>query len=607
MNTTKKIKKILNYENNNNNNIKSYDKISKINIDSRQRNIDPKNIIKKYISSINNFIFNINSSKLKIMMDLNHGLNINDQITINNINSIKITLRSGSLKLKKNSSNVYINHPNHNLYNNTSIIIDGITNTFINNISITCLNKEYNIIIIDKDNYYININIISNNDYTYNDSININIYTIFGIHIKYINASYPLNFDILQGYHTITESEIDYIVIKLQVNAIDSGIYSFSNNYLIGIIDKNIDGYPTSDFFRFYFNKEFKNIKKIKLLSTEIPYLETHIKDKPSNDKNNSFYFQILDDGNYIYQIKIQTGNYYEKTLQDELIKEINNTKRHFGDYLNNNLYYNYCIADISINPNNNLFSIQIFSLYISSDNINISNEIYDDNFTRLNITHQYHYLNINDQITISGVSNFKDIPDSIINTTHYIESIENLNNYIIKLPKYNTTNNKINSTNNAITIKYPLNIRLLFTYNDTFGDIIGFKNIGCNTSYTDYNKIITNRTLYYNDSNLNSVGNTNDYVSMLNFNNIPYIIMTSNIFCSNINYLDSNCIFAKLFLSNMEGSTIYNRFIQLNENPYNINTINYIEFKFLTPTGKQYYLNNKDYSLTIEIHEEIF
>ena len=47
-------------------------RISRLNIDSRYRNIDPKNIINKYISVDTPFIFKENSNELKIIMPINH-------------------------------------------------------------------------------------------------------------------------------------------------------------------------------------------------------------------------------------------------------------------------------------------------------------------------------------------------------------------------------------------------------------------------------------------------------------------------------------------------------------------------------------------------------
>ena len=582
-------------------------KITRINIDSRHRNKEPKNIVKKFLSINDKIIFTINSSILRINMCLNHGFKSDDLIVISNIKPITITLRPNTLSLKKNFSFIYINHENHNLYNNAIIKISGILNSFINNIPVILLNNEYSIIIIDKNNYYFDIKILSSNDFLYNESYDINIYTFNGIHIKYINASYPLNNDIIQGFNTVIDSYSNYITIKLPVNAINNGFFNF--NFLIGLIDTNIIGYPSSDYFRFYLDRQFNNIKKIKLLTTEIPYIETFITDLPLESKNNSFYFQILDDGDYIYKIDINTGKYDASSLQIELTKKINSLFRKFGTYLDPLLYYPYCISQISINTNTNLFSIQILSTYISSNNITINTEIYNDNFTRLNIIHYNHNLNINDTISISGVSNFNNIPDNIINTTLVIESILTYNSYIVKLPLYNLTHlsNPTNLTNQTYQITYPLQIRLLFTYNDTFGNIIGFNNIGSDFSYTNYHNIITNRTSYYNFSNLNSVGITNNFNPMLCFENISYLLMVSNIFSSNINYKDSSCVFAKLFIPHTEGDIIYNYFIQINEHLYSgINNLTYLEFNLLTPDGKQYYLNNKDYSYTIEIHEQV-
>jgi hypothetical protein len=65
-------------------------RISRISIDSRNRKINPKNIISNYIEISNPFIFTQGSDILQIQMPLNHNLVINSTITISNVLSNKI-------------------------------------------------------------------------------------------------------------------------------------------------------------------------------------------------------------------------------------------------------------------------------------------------------------------------------------------------------------------------------------------------------------------------------------------------------------------------------------------------------------------------------------
>lgn len=562
--------------------------ITKINVDSRYRNVDPQNIIKNiyYGDSIS---FINNSPILIINFSNNNSILPNDTITLSGINTIITTLKSNSISLIKNSNLLNVLHPLHNFKNNYIIKIHiRSLNQYIGNIPISLINNtELSITVIDNNNYIISLPIISDFDIIYNQEVDIELFTLCGIHIKYINASYPITYDILQGQHIVSDYNNNSLSITLPFAATNTDILSFQ--IIIGSISSSINGFPNSDYFIYYLNRTYTNVEKIKLISMELPSIIPNI-----TKNNNSIYFQILDDGDYIYNIKLDPGKYDYQKLENLLIEKINNTKR---CSLNIN-----CIANIQVNNIPNIFSIKIFGSYTTSINniTNTTNLIY-------NIYHPLHNLNINDVIEICNVNNFSNIPNDVINNKFPIISIIDVNNYLIEIPQYNPNNNITSNNNNIITITYPLFIRLLMNYSDTFYNLLGFKNVGNSTSITDYYKIITNRTLYKNDVNLDSIGNINNYIPTVSLNPTPYILMVSDIFGSNnSNYKDSKSIFAKIFLPLITNS-IYTDFIQINETLYNnINNINYLEFLFKNPDGSVFSFNNCDYSYTLEIYETI-
>jgi hypothetical protein len=463
-------------------------------------------------------------------------------------------------------------------------------------------------------------------DYQYSEDLyNIDIMTINGVHINYINAGYPINYYSQQGYLTVIESYSNYITVNLQVSATSTTNYLTDytgDNVLIGVIQSTNSGYPDPYFYRYNFKKTYYRVKKINLVSTEIPHSEMLIKDSPPSNQNNILYWKILMDGDNIYQINITPGNYTFSEFQVELTNKINSVSRIFGSYLtNSNIYYKYCIANIIINSNN-LFSLQIQSTIYLSKNISVSSDTYTDGFIRINVTHPLHNLVAGDNIIISGaisvinqtISNDTTkyyIPDTTINGKHIIESITGLNNYIVKLSTFNYNINmnidsSMNNGGNSVNITYPLAIQLLFNYSNTFGSVLGFTNIGDQESITIFSKTITNKTPYINSTNLNSVGLPNYNNPLLNFITYPYILMVSDIFNSNINYKDSTGVFAKLFLSGTPGSIIYDQYVQIIEKlPAVVMYLNYIEFRFITPDGKPYNFNGSDHSYTLEFYEE--
>ena len=608
-------------------------KKSRINIDSRYRDIDPKNIVSRYYTVDNPFCFVANSNILKIMLEPNHNIKMDDNITLMNVEAKNITLKAQSLQLKKNSKYLYINHSNHGFVGSDNYIeISGVKNSdpydyFFGNVPISIINNIHKVIlifsngVIDYDNYLVDLEMFSDINYVYTeDSFSINVLTLNGIDIKYINASYPITNNVLQGNHNVIESGYNYICVRLKETA-TSTINNIGNlNIMIGLISSTIDGYPDPEFYKFKLKKTNK-VRKIKLVSTEIPNTEMLIKSNPPNLKNNSFYWNILDDGDILYQIELDPGNYTAESLAIELKSKIDSTPRVFGNYLDSDAYYENCISEIVLNPYSNLFSIQILAKHHTFKNMSLSTDSFDDKHKRLKITHVYHNLNVGDKITIeSAIGIFDHVdtngnnyfgPNHIINTTHIVETVDGINNYTIKLPKYNsvmdtTITDIATNGGDAVEILFPLGIRLLFNYKDTVGNVLGFRNMGEDSSITSYSKLITNRDLYNNGSNLNSVGLENLNTPILNFNTYPYILMISEIFSPTVNYKDSTGVFAKLFLTGNPGSLIYDQYVQITENlPSAVSYLNELEFKFITPDGQTYHFNGQNHSYTLEIYEE--
>jgi hypothetical protein len=594
-------------------------KVTRLNIDSRHRNIDPQNIISKYIELNSYFNFTKDSNIIKIdLPKISNIFHINDIITITNIKPIQIAQRPNTLTLKKNSKYLYINHQNHGFVGTTNYIeISEIKDSgFWGNIPISIINKVHNIILVDSDNYTVDLTIYSNVDYQYSaDIYYINILTYAGIHIKYLNASYPITNDVQQGYHTIIESTNNYIKIKLSSKATKDEQIKFNSGIQLGIISSIINGYPNTDHYRYELKKIYNKVKKIRLVSTEIPNTETLI--KTSNCK---LYWQILEDGDIKYSINITPGNYDPSSLEQEIISKVSNVDRVFGDYLDKKLYYNRCIPNITINPNSNIFSFQILNQINLSKNLILNLDTYDDGYKRLNIIHPNHNLKESNVIKIDDAIGVLDtvignnsyyVPNNVINSYHTIETVDGINSYTVKLPKYNpvldnTIDSNLINGGNAVKIKYPLLIRLLFNYSDTFGSVLGFLNCGDETSITPYGYSILNSTLYENSTNLNSVGQINTNIPMLNFRTYPYILMVSELFSTTINYRVTSGVFAKLFLVGNPGSMIYDQYIQIEDTLIEAaQNLNELEFRFITPNGNSYNFNDQDHSYTIEIYEE--
>jgi hypothetical protein len=613
----------------NQNNLNYNKNLTRINIDSRYRNIESKNIIYDKITylSENPLYFTNNSNIIKIYHK-NHGFQKENKIIIQGVQPDVISIING-LTFNKDSEYIRINHKNHNLNNNlnnnTSIkiqlsnIIGNLNNKrTLLNIPINELNTTHNINFIrninenpSNDYYYIKISTKVNQDYEYSlSSIYIQFLQIAGISINQINANYPRSALQINGYHIIYNI-IDTNYYEIQVT--DYSILTINsggvNIWITQVIDF-IEGYPDNNYYKISLKKTFYNVNRIRLISTEFPNTERVIKNYPLNKKNNMLYWQILEDGEDIYSIEITPGNYTLNTLKLELFNQISKIERPITIIYNLNidnskmLYYTFNLPIIDINAQNDLFSMKLSQQLTISKPLSLSNHTFDDGFNRLRIYHPNHNLNINDEITISNAISTNNIPDTIINSTFKIERILDRDTYEVKLPRYtaSTVQNDITNGGTVVVLTYPLKFRLLFDRPYTLGNILGFKDIGKPSSITKYNTTITNNSLYDNDVLDRNITNT------INLSGDNYILMTSPLF-KDSSYTTGNIdgVFAKLLLAGDPGSIMFNQFIQLGEyfkEP--ISTLSDFEVAFYDPSGELFNFGSMEHSYTLEIYEDI-
>jgi len=613
-------------------------KITRINVDSSYRSLNPVNVLDsaQHFLPENPFYFKTNSNLLTIR-DPAHGYNLDDKITLQNVN---IDTNSVNIVFEIKSFFVRVEYENHNLNpaNNYLVLIsnlngNALNNTVFDNVPINYINKIQNVYFSNgtdtaTNNYfYIKINILPtiNN----NTLVDIKLYSINGVPLNNINSNYPININQSQSSLTITNIlSPDYYQVSLSTKA-TIGLSDNTNlSNLIGVtgiggkdivvnkINGIIEGFPNSNQYKYSLGRNFRNVKKIRLLSTEVPNTEKMIKQYPKNKQNNILYWQNVEDGNNIYQINVTPGNYTIDELASELqtkilaVPRVNqaNTATDPKKIINLNDHF----ATVSITQSSNLFQISYYTTVILSQAITKSTYIYADGFDRIIVNHPLHKLNAGDTILLQNVVSTEQIPDTAMNGTWSIETIISENNYQIKLQKYNkNTSTAVTSGGDAIRVLKPLQTRLLFNLPGTIGTILGFRNVGDYNAVTVYSKLLSNITPYELDVNLNSVGAVNpDIISnvLLNFNGYNYIYLTLNyIFKDSIDVNGIKNIFAKILLSGDPNTVIYNDFIQLGQEFLNtIISLSEIEFTFYTPDGLLYDFNNIDNSFTIELYEKV-
>ena len=626
-------------------------KVSLINIDSMFRNKSPKNI---YTSSINYLpkdplTFTENSSIIEIKYP-NHGFNENDRIIIQNVEEKSYILSAG-IYLFQNYSYCFIkiNHnftTNYvNLLNKIQIEISGVNEisndkTVYDNIPINSIIGIFDVnlpsiinqiieipqTILDilnassvesLDSSYILIQLpfnylsYENTYYEVKDFFKISFNDLYGIPINGINADYPINYKKLQGFHEVLSIlDKDNFTIKTGYISLKNGISGGSKIQIMKILNIE-DGYTDANNYTIKLKKNFNNVVRIELISTEFPFIDYLIKSLGPN-KNNKIYWKHFDDGNYVYSTEIPEGNYDGINLISILMTNMNaieritstNEKKILNDFL---IDYNSFTQEIKFSA----FKTENIPNSLKIDIVTIDNITY----FRLIVNHLNNLVKKNDLVTITNAISIGIIKSNYINKTHTIFEINKSNNtYFIILGKISEftsspndfLNTLIDTGGSAISIKTKALVSLLFNYNDTIGNIIGFKNVGQLNAITPYKSTISNFDSYLNDTKLNTVGNLVETQLLLNFtgNNNYYLLYLNDFELVN-NTFNQLPAFAKILLSGSLGDILYNTFINFPlEFDFPISTLNEIKIKITYGDGSLPDFRNIDHSFTLKIVE---
>jgi len=621
-----------------------------LNIDSKFRNKIPKNIyltqqIKLPIDPIQT---TKDSNIIKVNYP-NHNLKIGDRIIIQNVHG-NMKTQNNCLYFLNNYKYAILSFSNHNIpidylnyvdkYQISIEIINDIGSTtsysnipinsiigtqtvylpsLINKINIIPLEilSILNVSSVEKlDNSYLLVELPYNaivNGTTYylvSDVLRVRMLSIGGIGLPYINSDFPINYERNQGYLEVVNTEQYYIYFKVSIISAQND-KSGGPNIQIMLITNTLPGYPNASSYSISIKKNFNNIVRIELISTEFPYIDFLIKSSGSN-KNNKLYWKHYDDGNYIYQVEIPEGNYDTNSLISTISNNINLVKR---------------IESTTEKPVYNIFNITIdsFTQKISFEafkNNNLPNcitalisTINNINYVLLTFYHPSNLIEVNDTIVVSGASKIGTVIDAIyINKYHQIYEVNKTQQtYTVLLAPLNELTNltTIDLTGNggpSIVVKTHAKVSFLFDKNDTIGTVLGFKNVGDKNAITPYSTITTNFDNYIQYTNFNNVGNIDNSTRLLNFSGSNYyILMYLNNFESILNSSNQPTAFAKILMSGNPGDIIFNSFINYPlEFDFPIPYLNELDIYFTYPDGTLVDFRNIDHSFTLRIVEKI-
>ncbi len=609
-------------------------RITRINVDSRHRNLESKNILDSQIYYLGSNPISIapqndtNSISDIIVTHPGHSFQVNDNIVIQGVQAKKVVLEN-SITFIANSSYARINHKAHginfdsinSIYVEISNFIGNINGgTDYNNIPINEINglqKIYPIMnpteIKNNDYYYINMgSIISNFSETYSlTSLVLTFRDLNGVNLNLINANFPINIFQLAGFQTITAVTSTTYRIRLNINNNIPIINVGGDKIWVAKVNDFIEGYIDNNFYKVSLKKTFYDVFKVKLISTEFPNTEKVVKSLPQGKKNNAFYWKLQSDGNTVYSVELDPGNYSISLLQTSLQYAIQGVKRPNLSIINANTteysYYENNICTVTIEPKTDTFGIEFFSTIFVAKAITFkSGTNYADQTGRLILNHPNHRLIEGKTITIINATATDSIPQEVINNTFSIEKIIDENTYQVKLPKYNIAASNVAITNggDAMGITFPIKAQLLFDQMDTIGGLIGYRNVGKPYSVTNFSYSNKNTDLYQNDTIDNLSVYTNNSINLSGDN---YILMCSPLFKNSYNTGLVDNVFAKLLLAGDPGTILYNQYIQLGETfETPISSFSQWEVSFFDAMGNLYNFGNLEHSYTLEIYELI-
>ena len=635
-------KDINNTHENTSNNTNTNKRYTRINIDSRLRNIQPKHILDSKLNNLQNALFFTYNSNSVIVYHPNHGYSVEDKIILEFATSVNVKIKSG-LFFQKGSTFAKVSQPNHGMidgYNYTIQIsnVTGDTNsgTYLLNYPVNLINKSQTVYFrrtptdpFDPNSYYIQLNIEAQSEFTYMYSFNVAYLNIKSIPLNQINADYPISPDRANGFQII-DSVINSNFYTFSVTTLadsstlatyDTTFFNSNpttgngNNIMIIKIIDTISGYPNNNNYQVTLQRNFYHVTQINLINTIFPITQKLVNASPISIQNNLFYWQNLADGNTIYSVALPSGNYGLTDLQTQLTKLINGVTRPNIDstQLIDSIYtYNHNKAVVTIDEIRNTFTIQFYQDIILQNSIFKSKILYADGFTRIIVTYTNHNLIAGNLLTFSNVIGTENIPAEYLNGTFPIEEIIDANTFTIKLDRFNPDTSSNTNGGVAINVLVPLQSRLLFNVPNTIGKVLGFNNVGDSNSITSYNYVINNYDLYEIDIQENSIGvptQPREDTRILNVNPNNYILMLANLpFQDQINLFNTSTFaFSKIYLAGALNNYVYDQYIQLGstfQEP--LATLSTITFSFYGPDNNLYDFNNVEHSFTIEIIEQL-
>jgi hypothetical protein len=586
------------------------------------------NVIGKFatLRTIRGVIDGINLPAFEILVGYNFMKIWYDHHIPESYPSTRSTIRvkiSGVIGDPKSVSTLLGNIP-VNVINVTHTVKLTLTSSDIKNIEqITAIDPNY--FDYSPEYFFVILPLILQSPYTPITDMNYNFNILFNsleaIPLNTINTSFQINPNQLTSFHIIKDIDSTGISITLPFTAItdtdsdnnNTTIVESGGNFIILGQVTGIDvGYPNPNNYKISLPAVYNNVISIRLVSTEIPNANKTVRNYPPESANNKLYWNDIDDGDYLYSVSVPAGNYTPADLITALTTAFAATPRINASTITDYTSTHFIQTTINLNTSEVTFSpykefilqqpITDIEPPISQDP-NVPEQT-DKPYT-ITITQPNHGAQPGESILIQNAINDSGIPSTVINGTHVVASVLDLNQYTVELPRFNLSSNRtVTGGGTNVFIYVPDTVRFRFDQPNTLGTVLGFRNPGDPLSITPYTSVISNAAPYELELNTNILGQQiNITNNALQFAGDNYMIMNAapvQIY-SSISAIKTP--FAKIILCDSPGKILYNSFVsmtQLYENP--ISTLSDLTIEFYTPDGALVNFDGLEHSFTLEI-----
>lgn len=298
---------------------------------------------------------------------------------------------------------------------------------------------------------------LSNNDYLSNNMIS----TGNGMDMNMLMAMLKLQ-------QKPKQMEIRYRKTSLGIDSDsrDTTKYLYQNNYKLNL------------------RHPFSNIESIKMKDSVFINTQQLIRETPVAQKNNVIQWNIkkdtidtaFDTEFVVYTTTLTPGNYNETSLAKEIETQMNSVRRTTG------LFNNF---NVSIDSVTDIVSITSISFTTLSNPLSFSIPE-SKTYTEINVSFVKHGFRVGSRIYIENAI-VTGLQSSLINTSHIITSITDINNFSFRISSL-STKNEYGVGGTILRIGSGIDFQLLWSSSNTPSTILGFSKIdtGFATEHTN-------------------------------------------------------------------------------------------------------------------------